>query len=54
MKCAVYFEQINQDRIEVEADTVAEAVIKAKMLWRQNNLPACVSEVEEEGSEGFL
>ncbi len=38
-KWVVYFEQVNQDAIEVEADTRDEARQKAMKDWKRNIYP---------------
>jgi hypothetical protein len=34
---SVYFDQVNQDRYDVDAETVAEAVQKAEREWRRDH-----------------
>ena len=44
-KYEVYFEQINQDRIQVEADNEGEARAKARDKWKSGWLPANITSV---------
>lgn len=39
---AVFFEQIDQERIEVNASTAGQAEIEARTIWRQRNYPKVI------------
>ena len=38
----VWFQQINQTYIDVEAPNEAEAVERAREIWKQENDPSCI------------
>jgi len=48
----VYFDQVNQTYIDVEARTLESAMLKAEREWKQDNQPH-LSYVEKEGKEIF-
>ena len=37
MTYRVYFDQVNQSRYDIEAQTREQAILKAKKLWLQEN-----------------
>ena len=49
-KWIIWFEQINQDVVRVEANTEDEAIKKAEKEWMKNNYPEIteIKEIKEE------
>lgn len=47
----VYFDQVNQSKVEVKAKDREEAIRKARLLWRQTHSEPYLRGVE--GPEGY-
>ncbi len=45
-KYAVFIEQINRERIEVEADDIISAAIIAKKQWRETTAIPYITDIE--------